>query len=421
MSGPYRVLMVSDAFPPTIGGAERAVQSVATELTARGHTVAIAAAWHPDEPLREVRDGVQVHRIRDLTSRLPWISSEPNRHIPPPFPDPEGVVRFRRLIGEFRPDVVHSYGWLTYSCAAALERSGVPMVLSLHDYGNFCALRTLLYMDREPCTGAAPRKCLRCSVQHYGALKGTAAAAGVLGGRGLLTRHSAGVQANSEYTRGVAWRDLFAGRARFPARSAADAVIPPFWDHVPDARPDEALLAQLPERYILFVGALRRVKGIYVLLEAYEQLTDPPPLVIAGTMAIDAPERFPAGVTVLESTPHGTVMALWRRALFGVFPSLSPEPFGMVVHEAMTCGKAVIGTRPGGHGDMIVDGETGLLVQSGDAAALVAAMRRLIDDPELRDRLGEVARERSARFKADRWMPTLERLYEAAVNGAVAA
>lgn len=417
MSGPYRVVLVTDAFPPTIGGAERAVQSVATELTARGHTVAIAAAWHPGEPARETRGDVAVHRMRDFTSRMPWISSEPYRHVPPPIADPEAVVRFRRLFREFRPDLVHSYGWLTYSCAAALAGTGVPMVLSLHDYGNFCALRTLLHMDREPCSGAAPLKCTRCSTHHYGTLKGVAAVVGVLGGRGLLARRSSGVQSNSEYTRAVAWRDLLAGRARFRSGSAADAVIPPFWDHVPDAEPDEALLARLPDRYILFVGALRRVKGVHVLLEAYERLTDPPPLVIAGTMAIDAPSRFPPGVTVLESMPHGTVMAAWRRALFGVFPSLSPEPFGMVVHEAMSRGKAVIGTEPGGHRDMVVDGENGLLVPSGDVAALAGAMERLIADEELRDRLGAAAELRAERFKADHWVPTLERLYDAAVAG----
>lgn len=421
MSGPYRVLLASDAFAPMIGGAERAVQSVATELRARGHTAAIAAAWQPGLPVRETRAGIDVHRVRDLTSRMPWISSDPYRHVPPPFPDPEGVVRFRRLIRDFRPHLVHSYGWLTYSCAAALAGTGIPLVLSLHDYGNFCALRTLLHMDREACSGVAPMKCLRCSAHHYGTLKGAAAVAGVLGWRRLLTRHATGVQANSEYTRGVAWRDLLGGRARFPAGSSADAVIPPFWDHVPDREPDEALLARLPESYILFVGALRRVKGVYVLLEAYERLADPPPLVVVGTREVDAPSAIPPGVTVVESMPHGTVMEAWKRALFGVFPSLAPEPFGMVVHEAMVQGRAVIGTTPGGHGEMIVDGETGLIVPCGDVTGLAAAMRRLIDDPALRERLGAAARARAERFTADRWVPRLEELYDAAVGAGRAA
>ena len=415
MSGPYRVLLVSDAFAPMIGGADRAVNAVATELAARGHTVAVATAWQAGLPAHETRDGIPVHRLRDLTSRVPWISADPYRHVPPPFPDPEGVVRFRRLIRRFEPDLVHSYGWLTYSCAAALAGTGVPLLLSLHDYGNFCALRTLLHMDREPCAGAAPVKCLRCAANHYGEVKGAVATAGVLGGRRLLTRRARGVQSNSEYTRSVAWRDLLAGRARFVQGSPVDAVIPPFGAQLPEGEPDHALLARLPERYILFVGALRRVKGVRELLEAHARLGDAPPLVIVGTHEIDTPD-FPPRVTVIEAMPHATVMAAWERALFGVFPSVGPEPFGMVVNEAMSRGRAVIGTAPGGHGEMIVDGETGLLVPGGDVEALTAAMRRLIDDEPLRERLGAAAARRASLFEPDTWVPRVEALYEAALG-----
>lgn len=421
MSRLHRVLFVTDAFAPMIGGAERAVSAAAAELGARGHTVAVAAAWQPGLARHEVIDGIEVHRVRDLTSRLPWISDDPYRHVPPPFPDPEAVVRFRRLFRRFRPDVVHSYGWLTYSCAAALTGMRVPLVLSLHDYGNFCALRTLLHMDREPCTGAAPAKCLRCSANHYGRLKGAAAAGGTLGCRSLLAWRMAGVQANSDYTRGVAWRDLLAGRVSFAPGSATDVVIPPFHDSVPEGAPDPALLGRLPPEYILFVGALRRVKGIEELLEAHSRLDGAPPLVVVGTHEIDTPASFPPGVIVLESMPHATVMAAWERALFGVFPSRAPEPFGIVVHEAMSRGRAVIGTTPGGHGETIVHGETGLIVPSGDVDALAAAMRRLIDDPALRDRLGAAAAERAALFTAGSWVPRLEELFDAAVARAGAA
>jgi glycosyltransferase involved in cell wall biosynthesis len=411
----YRVLLATDAYAPMIGGADRAVCSVATELMARGHDVAVVTAWQPGLPTRETRDGIPVHRLRDLTSRIPWISADPYRHVPPPFPDPEGVVRFRRLVKRFRPDLVHSYGWLTYSAAAALAGTGVPLVLSLHDYGNFCALRTLLYMDREGCSGAAPAKCVRCSANHYGRIKGTVAAAGVLGGRRLLARQSRGVQANSNYTRTVAWRDLLAGRARFTQGSALDVVIPPFHDRVPEEEPDAATLARLPESYILFVGALRRVKGIRELMAAHARLDDPPPLVVVGTHEIDTPATFPPGVTVLEAMPHATVMAAWDRALFGVFPSVAPEPFGIVVNEAMSRGRAVIGTAPGGHGEMIVDGETGLIVPGGDTDALAAAMQRLIDDRELRERLGATAARRASLFEPEKWVPRVEELYGAAL------
>ena len=416
MSGPYRVLLVSDAYAPMIGGADRAVRSVALELKARGHMVCVATAWQPGLPEHEVCDGVDVHRLRDLTSRVPWVSDDPNKHVPPPFADPEGMLRLRRLVKSFRPDLIHSYGWLTYSSAPRLAHGDVPLVLSVHDYGNFCALRTMLYMDREFCTGPGRRKCLGCARHHYGAAKGAVAVAGVLGSRRALARAASAVQCNSEFTRDTTWRHLLAGRTRIAERSRADVVIPPFPEATTEQEPDLSVLDRLPERYILFVGALRRVKGVGELLEAHARLDSPPPLVLAGTREIDTPEEFPPGVTVIESIPHSAVMAAWDRALFGVFPSVNPEPFGLVVLEAMSRGRATIGTSPGGHSEMIVHEENGLLVRPGDVADLASAMQRLVDDAALRDRLGAAAEQRAELFMADRWVGRLEDLYDEAVS-----
>ena len=58
---------------------------------------------------------------------------------------------------------------------------------------------------------------------------------------------------------------------------------------------------------------------------------------------------------VLTDVPHAAVMAAWDRAMFGVMPSLWPEPFGATVAEAMNRGRPVIGTTLGGHVDMIGD------------------------------------------------------------------
>lgn len=60
---------------------------------------------------------------------------------------------------------------------------------------------------------------------------------------------------------------------------------------------------------------------------------------------------------------------------------------------------------------MIVDGETGLLVPRGNVEALVAAMRALLADPELRERMGEAARVRAQQFLGDVVLPRIEALY----------
>jgi glycosyltransferase involved in cell wall biosynthesis len=71
-----------------------------------------------------------------------------------------------------------------------------------------------------------------------------------------------------------------------------------------------------------------------------------------------------------------------------------PEPFGMVVIEAMSLGKPVIATQGGGPSEIIAGPDQGILVPPDDPAALAAALISLIDDPERRARLGGRGRER---------------------------
>ncbi len=77
--------------------------------------------------------------------------------------------------------------------------------------------------------------------------------------------------------------------------------------------------------------------------------------------------------------------------------SVEPEPWGLVVAEAMASGKPVIATAAGGPREMIEDGRTGLLIPPGDASALAVALERLASDPSLRRALGIAARQHAER------------------------
>lgn len=418
-SGPLRILLVSDAYPPIIGGATRAAQQLGRQLAERGHSVTAATAWQRRLPTVEDDDGVYVHRLRGLVSRVPALSADEYRYTPPPFPDPELAWRLRRLVRRTRPDVVHAYGWLNYSVAAALfGRARPPLILAAREYANVCPVRLLVRQGVHRgtlCDGPAPAKCLECAGAFYGQPKGAAATAGVLGGRRLLRATIDGLHSTSRYTQAVMYRDLFGGVP--PA--IPDAVIPDFREDERTGPPDPAILARLPDRpYILFVGAFRRIKGDQVLLDAYARLDDPPPLVMIGARAPDPLPDFPAGVTPLFDVSHDTVMAAWDGALLGVSPSVVPEALGNVVHEGMSRGRAMIGTRPGGHADMIADGETGLLVPGGDADALTGALRRLLADAALRERIGAAGRERATLFTAEAVVPRIEELYRDTIAAA---
>ena len=420
-----KILMVSDHYPPFIGGAHRQTKLLAKELIQRGYEVKVATVWHGGFPEEEEDEGVKVIRLKQLRTWPSWTAKDFKQRHQPPFPDPITVIGLRRLINNFKPDILHSYGWVSYSCAVALLGKNIPLLVSARDYGYSCPTRTLVLRGEELCSGPVFSKCISCASLLYGSSRGWVATIGVFLGRGLLKRKIRGMHSISMYVEQVMERDFWREKTSSSNRrleKVNHAIIPSFQESEEeqssgmDAKTQE-FVNQLPNQpFILFVGALRRVKGINQLLEAYHNLNTPPPLVLIGTIGADTPSQFPPGVTVLTNFPHRAVMAAWERCLFGVIPSLWPEPLGSVVYEGMSQGKAIIGTTPGGHTDMIIHGKTGFLVPLGDVAALIDAMQRLIAQPELRNRLGWAGRERAELFTAKVAVPQFERLYAQLAN-----
>ena len=121
---------------------------------------------------------------------------------------------------------------------------------------------------------------------------------------------------------------------------------------------------------VLFAGRLVPEKGIEDLVAAAAGLRSSSRA--TGRCAIGCPDA-------LGYVPHDELQALYGRAAVVVCPSRS-EGFGLVCAEAMAHGRAVVATRVGGLVDLVRDGETGLLVEPGDRAAMRAAIDRLLSD-----------------------------------------
>jgi glycosyltransferase involved in cell wall biosynthesis len=160
------------------------------------------------------------------------------------------------------------------------------------------------------------------------------------------------------------------------ALGARDVRVVPNGVEVPSEVGDEA---EPPE--ILFAGRLSPEKGILELVEAAQGHT----LVVAG----DGPLR-PQVPQARGWLPHDELERLYDRAAVVACPS-HREGFGVVCAEAMAHGRAVVASDVGGLRDLVVDGETGLLVPPRDVAALRAALERLLTHDELRRKLGASA------------------------------
>lgn len=405
-----RILMLSQFYPPVIGGEERHVISLSEALAGRGHDVTVATLPHParDEVVHE--RGVTARSIRGTMQRAARLFSDGERRHAPPFPDPELVLELGRIVARTRPDVVHAHNWLLHSFLPIKRLSRAGLVVTLHDYSLVCAKKTLMRGD-EVCSGPAPAKCLPCASAHFGPVVG---AATYLGNRVSSFFERRAVDhfiANSRY---VAERCGVAG-----GRTPCD-VLPTF---IPDTvaelgAPDERVGLLPPDGYLLYVGDLNRRKGVHVLLDAYARLRGAPPLVMIGRRCPDMPAELPPGVTVFESWPHAAVMHAWARCLFGIAPSVWAEPCGTITMEANAMGKTVVASAIGGLADLVFHEETGLQVPPGDAGALAAAMAALIQDPDRREAMARAARRRVEGFMAKNIVPRIEGIYgEVAARG----
>ncbi len=407
-----RILMLSQFYPPIIGGEERHVITLSEGLAKRGHEVHVACLPHPDRPARLERNGVTVHSVSGTAQRGRAVYKEAVRRHAPPFPDPELAFALARLTRALKPDVVHGHNWMSRSFIRLGGSVDPAFVVTLHDYSLTCAVKNMM-RDGSVCPGPSPRACLSCSASHYGPVVGTAA---YLGNQITSRRERSSVDRFIAVSRAVA------KTCGLENRSTPYEVLPTFIPDDVSATPgatDERISRLPPDGFLLFVGDLNIGKGVGVILEAYKRLTNAPPLVLIGRRCDNTPSELPANVFVFESWPHHAVMQAWKRCLFGLAPSVWPEACGTIVMEANAVGKAMIATRTGGIMDLVEHGITGLLVAPGDSVELAAAMRRLIDDAKLRDDMGAASLTHVERFMAKSIVPRIETVYrEAAAHRA---
>jgi len=398
-----RVLLLSQFYPPVIGGEERHVRNLAITLAACGHSVSVATQGAQGRVGIEMDGAVRVHRLRGMLQRVSALFSDPERPFAPPMPDPGLMLGLRSVLMQERPEIIHAHNWILHSFLPLKRFARAPLVVTLHDYSLICARKNLMRRG-FPCCGPALGKCMRCANQHYRGIKGDVVAAANWIDAALERRMV----------------DKFLAVSRAVARLNRLDEIPVPFDIVPNFVPDDVgevgtsvghdELSHLPDGYILFVGDLHPQKGINLLIDAYSRLQSAPQLVLIGRRFPETPMKLPPNVRILERLPHAAIMQAWNRCLFGVAPSVWHEPCATVVLEAMGHGKPMVVTDMGGMPELVSDGETGLVVKP-ETSSLSAALARLLANPELRQDMAAAAKSRITEFKAGAVVTRIDRTY----------
>ncbi|RYE86958.1 MAG: glycosyltransferase family 1 protein [Hyphomicrobiales bacterium] len=323
----------------------------------------------------------------------------------------EARRKVRALIGRAQPTIAHAhnvYHHISPSIFGALKAQGVPLVMTAHDLKVACPAYKMLSQGRvcERCHGGRIHNVLlhRC-------VKESAVVSGLVFLETLVHR-SLGL-----------YRDTV-DRLIAPSRFYRDKLVEWGWDagriaHIPNCIDTGRYSpARTEGDYFVYAGRLAPEKGLTTLVRAAALSRQR--LVLAGS----GPEE-PAlrrlgqelGAEVVF-TGHLEKPALQRligeaRAL--VLPSEWYENAPISVLEADALGRPVIGTRIGGIPELVADGETGALVEPGNAAMLAEALATLASlSPGARAGLGATARAWVAwEFSPDRYRDRTTELYEA--------
>jgi glycosyltransferase involved in cell wall biosynthesis len=383
-----RVLLVN-AFHYLRGGVERACMDETRLLTDAGHEVGHFAIQDPRNLASPTRPWFAPHADYSESAGLGRRIAQLPRALWS-FP---AASSMRRLLAAWRPDVAHIHApsrYLTPSPIRELERAGVPVVMTLHDFKPWCTNRTL-FAHGAPCE--------RCKGGHHiqafrtACVQGSRAASAVGAAEAYLHDQLA-VYRNVR--RWIAPSAFVRDKVVELGLAASQVTVIP---HALTTEPagGGAPAPSLPESpFVLYAGRLSLEKGVR-LLPAIALRIAPVPLVVAGEGPLagwlrEQQSGLP-NLVLLGLLDRSALANALARASVAVVPSLSWETFCYAVAEAQLAARPVVASRIGAIPELVEHQVTGLLAPAGDAHALAEACTRALSDPDA-PRWGAAGRER---------------------------
>ena len=409
-----KVCLVAHGYPPElVGGTETSVQSLARGLVQRGiEVVVVAGSMQYEQGFRTSADedapaalegkSVRVRRIHRADLYFDhWQKSG----------SVKAARAFRTILQEERPDLVHVHHWIRLSrdLVANAAELGIPACVTLHDLWTSC----LVTFRVRPDTGEfcevplAPDPCLAC--------------AALLPPRTPWVTREAQHVALFERTRDLA-RELQLARAVIvPTRAHASAVgrylgiseerlalevVPHGRDLGLARRAPLATPGELKKLVLGSWGHLHRLKGADVLVRALRELSasarvelhlagGEPDAAFAAKVrelarGLDVRFHGPFDAERLDAHPVSAVHAF-------VSGTRAYESWGLVLDEAVALGLPLVLPRSGAYAERLHEGQGALFYEQGEPASLARAIRSLIEEPGLLERLRARLPE-SARF-----------------------
>lgn len=418
------ILLVSNGFPPTaFGGVEVYVYQLAKILTAQKHQVTVfcreSSQSLPDHHvIDEIVDGIRIIRIVNDHKKTSSFTGT--------YEDPQIEEIFCDILEEISPELVHINHLITLSYRLPLlaRDTGIPSIISLHDYWPFCFRVQLVDWEENHCGGPLNGgNCYQCIQGGYGGLRTRAARLAkemvpytwrqTIRNRVIRSSSTSYLTNLSEeliLERYESYRQaiLSSHRILTPSRYIKSQYelngypedrfqVVRLGIDVPDTRTD-ATISTIDKSTngafrFTFVGTLIPNKGADVLIRAFRKLADMKvSLSIYGREDI-APAHY---LALLKELSNGDERILfkgsfnqeergevYRNSDVVVIPSRFPETFSFVAHEGLAYMKPIIASDIGALPEVVIDGKNGFLVPPGDERALHSILEKIVEDKGL--------------------------------------
>lgn len=364
--------MVTTFYPPYhFGGDATYIYRLSNALAQRGHDVDVIhdrdaySLAHPGEPAASYENHPRV-TVHALKSRAGFLSPLATQQTGQPW----FKSQIKKLLETQRYDVIHFHN-ISLIGPGALAYGNATKLMTLHEHWLICPMHILWRFDRQVC---ARRTCLLCTLHGK--------------------RPPQWWRYTNFLDRQLQHIDQFISPSRFTREKHLEikpglpiTVLPYFVPPIPESSDDPPP----PTRpYFIFVGRLVKIKGLQTLFPVFKNYPHADLLVVGeGEYASRLREgaREIPNVKFLGALAPTRLRALYRHALAVIMPSICYEVLGIVQLEAFAVKTPVIARALGGMPEPIQDSNGGLIYRTDPE--LVAAMKRLQENPTLRNTLGE--------------------------------
>lgn len=413
------VFVVHTFFPNWTAGTEVYTRSLAKKAIQKGHEARVVCYEPPGENVSGIRvfdtvyDGIPVHRISFQKDERHFALKE--------YFHREVESHLIAYLSAIQPDIVHVVHAMHLSTASiwAAKKLGLPVVCTATDFWYICPTYQLLKWDESLCKGPHPLTCLACVTGgRAGSLLRAVAARKWLArvvspALVQLGRHSllpwrwianlVGLAERPDWMRRtLAQVDVFLAPTpnthrllRAQGLKPLDLLVSGFGldAHASQARPTRQ---KSPVLRVGYVGTFRHSKGVHVLIEALRHLpSDKVRLEIYGK-----PGHFPEydqqlrrlaegldNVSFQGSFPNEKLPEVFAGFDVLAIPALWHENSPLVLLSAFALKTPVIASNVGSLADLVGHEKSGLLFEMGNARDLAAQLQRLVNDPEMIERL----------------------------------